>query len=49
MPSSLGHTDEEEKMDCEGEEGGGGEDTPPNLMSQLHLMLTGAGEKVCAP
>ncbi|CAI8050482.1 Anaphase-promoting complex subunit 1 [Geodia barretti] len=47
MPSSLGHTseggDEEEKMECEGEEeeGEGREDThPPNLMSHLHIMLT---------
>ena len=56
MPSSLGHTseggDEEEKMECEGEEeeGEGGEDThPPNLMSHLHIMLTtGAAGHVSA-
>ena len=37
-------------MECdEDEEEGEGEDTPPNLMSQLHLMLTGAGEKLQFP
>jgi hypothetical protein len=55
IPSSLGHTseggDEEEKMECEDDEvEGGGEDThPPNLMSHLHLMLTGAAGHVPFP
>jgi hypothetical protein len=53
IPSSLTSEggDEEEMMECEDDEvEGGGEDThPPNLMSHLHLMLTGAAGHVPFP
>ena len=52
-PSSLGSTGEcggeEERMECgEEEEEEGEEDTPPNLMSHLHLMLTGVDVRGCS-